>query len=176
MNLSSVEKALSGIGNLRAASIVGGVVSAAALLGLHLSSGVQASGLIGVGAVIASVNLADSVIRSGHLKALPALVSLGAEDVEKATDNPLLDGLAQKVETYAAQIAALENRPTAPTVAQIIAALTGHAVAQVPVAPAPAVATPVPAVSIPSVPAPAVSIPPDSGSTTAVNPLAPVSS
>lgn len=157
MNTKSVENALKGIGKLRAASVAAGLVPAATLLSIHVSSAVQSAGLVALGLLLAAVNVADGVVRSGHLKALPALVEKDAAEVASSTDetDPKLSALAESVETVAARVDGLERRPNPPSVQEIIAALTEKRTPVVP-EPAPVVpaATPAPdPTAAPSAPA-----------------------
>lgn len=141
MSLQSLEKVLGGVGKLRAASVLAAAISAATFLGLHLSAGVQEAGLTGATVLIAVVNIVDGYIRGQHVSALPSLIAQGAESVVNSHD-PRVDSLAQTVETLAARAAALENRPTSPSLPEIIAGLTGKNDASV-VLPAAPVVSPV---------------------------------
>lgn len=128
MDLKSLEGILEGVGKLRAASIIAWAVNAAAMIGLHITSGVQSAGIIGATVVLAGVNVADGYIRGSHAKALPELIAQGAESVAQVQD-PRVDDIAGSVETLASRIAGLEQRPSAPTLPEIIAGLTGRVAA-----------------------------------------------
>lgn len=139
MSLKSLEKILEGVGKLRAASLVTAVVSAAAVLGLNLSAGVQEAALTGVTVLLAVVNIVDGYIRGQHVAALPALIAQGAESVATVHD-PRVDVVATAVGTLADRLAALESAPKPPTLPEIITGLMGGtnpapAVTVAPVAP-----------------------------------------
>lgn len=135
MQLTSLDHILEGVGKLRAASVVAAAGSSAAFLGLHLSPGVQQAGLTATAVLIAVVNVVDGYVRGQHVTALPGLIEQGAEQVGKTVTDPRIDSLADTVKVLAARADELEKLPTAPSLSEIIAGLTGKTDTPAPVAP-----------------------------------------